>query len=633
MNPRILISVGLAAALTTVVSCNDTRDPVSASRLVPGAASRNVVIPSAVLGVDTHIAEDGNGDIGRDLDDLNSGTGKINFIRVDIPWYDWEWRHSQGDTYYNWSFSQIAPHGVQVLATLSYRYARSWENGTHIPTGDAEFDHCANRDARMCVPDGTADPSDHDAWDTFFADWQTFVNSVVTENAAYVKYWESWNEPEPDGFGSGGGHPGWFNGRDWQVDSLGAAMCRIVHANGLVCVGPAAGLHDGDPSGTQVGTDVTWVENRANAANDDIISVHLYRPSSEIATIAARFTGRGSKKLWVDETGHISPNIAQPAHDPELQERGVYDKVTSYFNGQIPGVDGIFLFDLQSVAGGMDENFAYKRGAYYALKKIISGTYTPPADGFCSTATGSNLCDFVTDTFSLDSTPVTYTGLLTVRAVDQTRAAVAGLSVTVSYSDTAIIGTKRTSASTGAATFRVDRHQPYYTVTIAGMPDATFAVAPLGASSYSSITFPDGSGALQTHYRTFMLAHGTCTMRAELTDSNGNPVVGAVVEAYQGSQALGQYTTSSGGLTPLVSGDCKFLHGFGIVSLPLEGRQRGAADPSSIGDRPLRRNLGLHAGRSATCCKSSAGEVHDHVSVTAQHPGTSAARWKTERWM
>lgn len=444
--------------------------------------------------------------------------------------------------------------GDSIFASVGYAFDAA--NGFPRPTTpSAVWDHCGDvtdgRKQNGCIPKSIAGDTN---WTHFLNEWKAFVGTIVAANHNRITFWGAWNEP------NGGPDRAWFIGADEQYDTLAKALCDTVHQyQGLTCVGPEIGIEQS--GGVVLQDDLNWLTARLQFPGNgyDIVSAHIYAPWSEFLPAAqsvrntiSAVPGKSSMKLWITETGHISPAIvSDQAHDPELQEQGVYDKLYNWKHQTNP-VDGLFYFDLYSKSAGMfNEVFddAHKRPAYWAFKQINnppSGvTYAPPTSGQCSADSVGHLqaCPFGANA------PDDYQGQIHVRVVDQETQPVAGVKV-VGYWGGGAVGIKPTDAS-GNVTFRVwSRPGSYehgvflheYINAGVNMPWWTNHAGQQATNLYDGIF----AGANQHRYRLFVVVRN-CTLTASASHSGGvDPSVG--VNVYTGAGVLGTPYTDGNGM-------------------------------------------------------------------------------------
>jgi hypothetical protein len=578
--------VGLAAFAS---ACRQDSDlPTAAARHPTGPASRTLMLPSNVLGINIHFA---NPTTVAAVQDLGAGTGKLAIARIDFDWWDYVRKGDgvSGPGFYDDQATELSRAGIQVLATVGYRYAGPNDSGPHLPTG-SDWQHCRDiagdpaalsaRTANACVPAGDAAPdTPPDNWDSFYTDWKAFVADIVSRYGDRIRYWGSWNEPTNND---------WFFGEPWQLDSLAASLCRVVHADprGLVCVGPEVGIRDGDVNGATVAADVSSLRAHAAAVaaaappGYDVISFHSYRPPAEVNAIATQIQAAvPNSNVWATETSELSPNVAQPAHDPELQEQGLFEQLNAFRGGQMSKVGAMFLFDLESPNSGLyRDGTGYKRPGYYAVKHMLLNSYQVPGPGFCTSSFGTpSPCDFLADTFSVN--PFEYTALVEAHVIDQGGNPVPNSQLLL-YRTAAQIGVKSTNVS-GVATFTIDRADTNgHGVYFIGGP---YVLAPKQRVAYDALRPAAG----QKQIRWFMVARdSSCSMSAQVIDQNGVGVSGVTLMPYRADGRQFPFvTTGANGLTPqFTPAVCKFEHGFQLETQLLPSNVHLAAGQSSAID-------------------------------------------------
>ncbi|HET7187871.1 MAG TPA: glycosyl hydrolase [Gemmatimonadaceae bacterium] len=354
----------------------------------------------------------------------------VNLVRLTV-----DWGHER--LIPGWADLQMqALHdaGVDVLATVAYRYTESERNSLMGTTG---YETCTDSTyPGGCIPTGAA-------WDQLYADWVSFVGTLVANNKDRVKYWSPWNEANEHYF---------FTGADWQYNALASALCNAVRANStptapLYCVGPELAIHR--PGQAGYGTEWSWLSSTMAAANFDIIAVHWYQTIDDVKAkvnyVKSQYPG---KPVWVTESAMADPTWREPAADPEFQEQDLVAKWLDLKSGWGP-IDALFYYDLHSRGGGITQDFN-PRPAYYALKRLNEGIYADPTPGNCSTATGNALCAYTS------WIPEGYGCRMDVYARNSTGQPVMGVTIAANEATTAWgyqeLGTRKTNAA-GVASF------------------------------------------------------------------------------------------------------------------------------------------------------------------------------------
>jgi hypothetical protein len=459
---------------------------------------------------------------------------------------------------------------VEILASLAYRYDSAVNS---VATNDA-YSHCNNTSAgqRACVPMvGTA----WTAWDSLLADWKALVNSEVRYHLApgtqRITYWSPWNEAN---------EPAFFNGQPWQYDSLARSMCDIIHGVNdsldlvssstprLTCVGPELAALPG--SGNHI-ADATrsWLRSRLSADAFDIVAVHIYGGPAVFTTMVAdvvsdkQSAGVWSAPLWITEAGHITPTVAPGAHDPELQDKGVYTTLNTWYSS-LSSVKGLFWFDLLSKESGlMRLGRSQKRPAYFAFTKWQSNhSASTPGANRCNTETSDTTCDLT------EYPPDEYQGYITAHIVDMYSSPVQGLQVN-GYNGAGSYGIKTTDAN-GDATFRVNSVNGISNgLMLNGLQlDQAGYKMPLVTSSTRMAQWWDNSviasPSAPHRYRTFVVIrpNQVCELKAS---AQPNPWPDYIaVQAYNGGgwSSSFQQTGSNGTATILVA--CDDTYGYGL---------------------------------------------------------------------
>ena len=291
--------------------------------------------------------------------------------------------------------------GLEVLANLAYRY----DAPGSVP-GSAAFGSCDKRPAgrRACIPARTGEGGV--PWNTFLSDWTALVNREIRFHLApgtqRITYWSPWNEANASAF---------FHGDAAQYDALAGAMCNAIHTVNdsldavssstprLTCVGPElAAITSG--TGVQQ-TQRDWFKARLRATHFDVVAVHVYGEPAVLTTSVRQLladknsvAGYSTRPLWITEAAHVLPGVATGAHDPELQDKGVYT-VLNTWNDSLRGVDGIFWFDLMSKDWGLMNGPSRKRPAYYGFRNWQNNNRVAPAANQCDGATGVTRCELL----------------------------------------------------------------------------------------------------------------------------------------------------------------------------------------------------------------------------------------------
>jgi hypothetical protein len=538
------LAVAVFGFASFAAACQQTDAPTM-THFTPSTARHQLFTdPGQILGFNIHAGYAG---IATHMNDMG-----VNYARTEIDWYNPDAQF----LYVTQTLDQLG--SVQPYATVAYKYDLSAPH----PAG-AAWSHCGptndERRQRACVPDGTPSPNDNDDWDVFLADWKAFVGRAVTKFEKRITYWAPWNEPNIAADTS------WFMGQPWQYDSLAKALCDTVHAvsardsasipHTLTCVGPELGVHQS--ADTVANWDVPWLTARLNAVNFDIVSAHIYAPSSTFYGFVGQVrqamsaANAGSKSLWITETGHVSPWIADQAHDPESQDKGVYDKLTGFYAQS--SVSALFFYDLQSRESGVlnDQNSFSKRPAYYAIKNMVANHSAPaPGAGLCSAASNTTVaCDYTTDA------PPDYDGIITARVIDYDGSPVSGINV-VGYLGRGTIGYPygyKTTNAAGQTDFRVRVHD-----------GVTGQIQSNGVSVYNLPTgtsfgtgqsyYQDGIATEPTRHRTrtFVVTSGAkCTLMASAHDQNNNPVQNVGFTPYTGSTTYPNIFTNVSGIAQM----------------------------------------------------------------------------------
>lgn len=373
--PYHLVRALSAAALTFIAaSCREPDVGVTSILRPDGTAHYSLAYapPAGNIGVNVHV------EAASTTAPLLNELG-VRLVRFSANWYD-----SWGDpNYWNGMFQEYANNGIDVLATVAFRYRAT----TTFADSGAAFSHCVDRP----LPEGCIPKENTPEWNAFLADWTQFTTALVNANAWRVKYWSPWNEP----------NEAFFNGTVAQYDALATVFCRAVRdarvnlGAPVYCVGPEYGIHN---DGYQA--QIEALAPRVLADSFDVLALHVYDWQPQLDAVATYAKQRIPLPLWITETGVPDPGFRPPAMDPEFHERDVVQKAQYMRRLYPPGysrpVDALFFFDLQTnYAGLLDAAKSWdKRPAYHALKRVIAGTYAQPSPGFCSGASGSVPCDF-----------------------------------------------------------------------------------------------------------------------------------------------------------------------------------------------------------------------------------------------
>jgi hypothetical protein len=197
-----------------------------------------------------------------------------------------------------------------------------------------------------------------------------------------VKYWGVWNEPNE--------RAAFFTGADWQYDSLAHVLCDIVHARkeGLLCVGPEAGVHNPGSRSGDTRADLAYIAARIRATPSfDVISAHIYdRADGLFATAAQVKAIAGARPLWITEESAEPPEIRRGGADLELQEKDLAEKARRVLAGGTP-VAALVHYDLQTPEYGLftDISMTTPRPAFRALSRLLRRQrYVAPAAGSCT---------------------------------------------------------------------------------------------------------------------------------------------------------------------------------------------------------------------------------------------------------
>jgi len=446
----------------------------------------------------------------------------VEYVRMEIKWWEWRNTRSFDPGYFTSQLNRVDPASTKkILVSVGYRFHS--DPGTGHPTGVAAYAHCglSSGEENACVP--TA-PSPE--WNTFLADWTTFVDQVVSTYKHRITYWAPWNEAN---------EPSFFNGQPWQYDSLAAVLCNRVHQEpGLTCVGPETALFPPPEENTK--QTLAWTVARLAATNFDIVSVHSYGTASLVASEAARVRAAiGTKPLWITETGPVAPQTANQAYDVELQERGVaatYD----WFKGGQSDATGLFYYHMHSPENGLMKD-GMPRPAFYALKRKIAGTYmTLPRWGLCSGDAWLATCS----NFYALADPASQ-GLVRARVIDFTGAPVANIQIR-GYHSTGVLGDKWTDYQ-GIVTFQTTTTREYGVYMVQQtFPAGISALTGDSLYYHALVPTPDSPRT-----RTFDVNNGTCSIRARAVNEYEEPIADIRFVFYHSSHAVGYVLSDSDG--------------------------------------------------------------------------------------
>lgn len=342
--------------------------PAGQGDRVSGANGYVSPVPSGTtpgrIGVNAH---HGGPEVARALAAAN-----IRLVRVDMDWAFYLEKTARHDTLYMIpEYQALRDSNVDIFASLGYRYSAS----LRPPLDRAGFTSCRGAQPNACIPGGPA-------FATFLREWRAWVTTMVAQQHGRVKYWGVWNEPNE--------RAAFFTGADWQYDSLAHALCDIVHAwkEGLLCVGPEAGVRNPGSRSGDVHTDLAYIAARVRATPAfDIISAHIYDRSQGLFTTAARVKAiAGARPLWITEESAEPPEVRRGGADLELQEKDLAEKVRRVLAGGSP-VAALFHYDLQTPEYGLfsDVGMTTPRPAFRALSRLLrQQRYVAPAAGSCT---------------------------------------------------------------------------------------------------------------------------------------------------------------------------------------------------------------------------------------------------------
>ena len=310
--------------------------------------------PSVTLGVNLH----------RQTDPAVLNLAKemnLRWVRVDLNWKDMEPKRGV----YKWEITKAmvekySRHGFEILGLI--HGIPDWALFYHPRDSRKEDDHRSHRDD----PEPSINRTDFQAIQPF---WEKFVAEIVKEHPQ-VRYWEPWNEPNRTNF-----FPGNFEKYFYHILKPAAEQVKF-HCPDCRIVGPTVSDQIDDKNKWTIGQFFNLLGAHQGAQYIDVVSINHYR-SSEYSDLVQRWHSRfatfdrngfGGKPVWITETG--------AATSPLRQARYLLQMIT--FMSETPGIENLFIYELEGDSFGLIDSSGLPKEAYYMLRDIYEPRCVPP---------------------------------------------------------------------------------------------------------------------------------------------------------------------------------------------------------------------------------------------------------------